>query len=137
MLAENSAVIEQTKTLCETITKDEDFAGLMKQVEAFLGHDEARLLYQSVHEAGSELQQKQHAGIELSDGEIKRFEEQREALFNHPVASSFMDAKGQLEAVQKTVSQYVGMTLELGRVPTPEDFAAQESGCCGGGGGGG
>jgi len=34
------------------------------------------------------------------------------------------------------VGRFVGMTLELGRVPTDEDIAqASGGGCCGGGGG--
>ena len=137
ILAEDSAVMAQTKSLCEAIIDHSEFKELGQKVETFLANDEARLLYQSVQETGGELQQKQQAGIELGDEEIKRFEEKREQLFENPIANSFMDAKQQLESVQRTVSQYIGMTLELGRVPTAEDFAASEGGCCGGSGGGG
>lgn len=139
ILAEDSPVMQQTKSLCEAITQHNDFDALMGTVKTFLDNDEARTSYQNVHQLGGELQQKQQAGIELSDTEIKQFEDQREQLFNNPVAKNFMDAKAELEGIQRTVSQYVGMTLELGRVPTAEDFAATQGGCCGGGesGGGG
>ena len=38
-----------------------------------------------------------------------------------------------LQSVQMVIGKYVGMTLELGRVPAGEDLALQD-GCCGGGG---
>ena len=53
------------------------------------------------------------------------------------VASAFLDAQGELEAMQRTIGKYITMTLELGRVPTEGELAESEGGCCGGGGGGG
>ncbi|MDA7862509.1 hypothetical protein N9A63_02740 [Akkermansiaceae bacterium] len=51
------------------------------------------------------------------------------------MASEFFKAQQTLEALQSSVSRMVGMTLELGRVPIPEDIAqASGGGCCGGGG---
>ena len=81
-----------------------------------------------------ELHQKQHAGVELSDTEIQEFEDARESLFANDIASDFMAAQQSLQTLQQTISKYVGMTLELGRVPTPEDMEhADGGGCCGGG----
>lgn len=138
MLADNSAVMTKARELCAAIADDADFQALQKRVESFLEDDSARLMYQGVHERGSELHQKQHAGVELGESEIKEFESARDALMQNTIASSFMDAQGELEALQKTIGQYVGMTLELGRVPTADDIAeASGGGCCGGGGGGG
>jgi cell fate (sporulation/competence/biofilm development) regulator YlbF (YheA/YmcA/DUF963 family) len=138
ILADDSAVMTKARELCAAITEDANFQALQKNVEAFLEDDGARQMYQGVHERGSELHQKQHAGVELGESEIKEFESARDALMENNVARSFMDAQGELETLQKTISQYVGMTLELGRVPTAEDIAeASGGGCCGGGGGGG
>jgi cell fate (sporulation/competence/biofilm development) regulator YlbF (YheA/YmcA/DUF963 family) len=107
-------------------------------VERFLNDDGARLQYQSVHERGEELHQKQHAGIQLGAAEIREFETAREALFDNEVARDFLAAQQELETLQKEIRKYVGMTLELGRVPTAEDLAEAGGGggCCGGGGGG-
>ena len=88
---------------------------------------------QSVHERGQELNQKQSSGLELSEGEIREFETARESLLANPVASEFLEAQQTLETLNKAVNKHVGMTLELGRVPTAEDFAQSEGGCCGGG----
>lgn len=136
ILSDDSAVMTKARELCAAIAEDAQFQALQKKVETFLDDDSARMMYQGVHERGSELHQKQHAGVELGESEIKEFESARDALMQNDVARSFMDAQGELEALQKTIGQYVGMTLELGRVPTADDIAqASGGGCCGGGGG--
>ncbi|MBT4798187.1 MAG: YlbF family regulator [Verrucomicrobia bacterium] len=135
LLEDDSAVMGKTRDLCETIANDSDYRDLLQKVEKFLGDDEARLSYQSVHESGQALNQKQQSGLQLSDSEIAEFEGGRTELLNNPIASDFMQAQQSLEALQSSVSRMVGMTLELGRVPTPEDIAqASGGGCCGGGG---
>lgn len=136
LLEDDSVVMSKARDLCETIANDSDYKGLLAKVEAFLGNDEARLTYQSVQERGQELNQKQQSGLELAESEIGEFENARTALLNNPVASDFLQAQQSLEALQTSVSRMVGMTLELGRVPTPEDIEqASGGGCCGGGGG--
>lgn len=125
----------KTRELCSTIANDAAFLALIGRVEMFLDDDAARLQYQSVNERGEELHHKQHSGIELSSREIKEFEEARDALLANDVARNFLEAQRELETLQKSIGKYVGMTLELGRVPTADDFAqAQGGGCCGGGG---
>ncbi len=136
--SEDSSVIVKTRELCSHIAGDSTFLELQACVERFLSDDESRLQYQSVHERGEELHQKQHAGIELGATEIREFESAREALFDNKIASEFLAAQQELERLQKEIGKYVGMTLELGRVPTADDIAnASGGGCCGGGGGGG
>ena len=133
----DSTLISKTRDLCSEIISDPTYLKLLEKVERFLNNDAARLQYQSVHERGEELHHKQHAGIELGAQEIREFESAREALFANEIATSFIEAQRELEQLQKVIGRYVGMTLELGRVPSAEDIEAASSGCCGGGGGGG
>jgi len=135
LLTEDSAVMEKTKDLCATIVQDIEFVALQGHVERFLEDDAAKLQYQSVHERGEELHQKQQAGVELGESEIKQFEDARTQLLENEVARDFMDAQQNLQNLQQTISKYVGMTMELGRVPQPEDMkeANGGGGCCGGG----
>ncbi|TAE75222.1 MAG: YlbF family regulator [Verrucomicrobia bacterium] len=136
LLTETSAVIVKTRELCSAIANDEHFSKLQKDVERFLDDDAARKMYQTVHQRGEELHQKQHAGMKLAPAEISEFEAARDALMRNEVASAFLDAQGELESLQRTIGKYVTMTLELGRVPTEEEIAeAEQGGCCGGGGG--
>jgi len=135
IFAKDSAVMAKTKELCEAIAQDIEFVALQGQVERFLEDDAAKLQYQSVHERGEELHQKQQAGVELGEREIKDFESARSGLLENEVARDFMDAQQNLQTLQQTISKYVGMTMELGRVPEPEDMKQGEGGggCCGGG----
>ena len=116
----DSSLIAKTRELCSQIVSDPTY-----------------LQHQSVHERGEELHHKQHAGIQLGAEEIREFESAREALFSNEIATNFIEAQRELEQLQKIISRYVGMTLELGRVPNAEDLEESSSGCCGGGGGGG
>ena len=135
ILADDSAVMTKTKELCAAIAEDGEYRSLLERVERFLADEAAKLQYQSVHERGEELQQKQGSGLELSDTEIGEFESAREALLENSVAKEFLDAQADLQNVQMAIGKYVGMTLELGRVPEPDDM--QSDGCCGDGEGGG
>lgn len=137
-IAEHSAVLEKARELCAEIVKDPEVRRLLDDVERFLADDSARLQYQSVHQRGEELHHKQHSGIQLGKVEIKEFEDARAALFDNAVARDFMEAQEKLTALQKEISQYVGLTLENGRVPSAEEIAeANGGGCCGGHGEGG
>jgi cell fate (sporulation/competence/biofilm development) regulator YlbF (YheA/YmcA/DUF963 family) len=133
MLAEDSSVMGKTRDLCSSIVEHPDFGLLQEKVEAFLSDDAARLQFQSVQERGEELHQKQHAGVELSESEVKDWENARGELLENDKIRTFLEARNQLETLQMTIGKYVGMTMELGRVPAPEDFKA-EDGCCSEGG---
>ena len=136
IISDNSPIIEKAKELCQTIIDNAEYNALMGNVEAFLNNDEARLLYQTVHERSEELRTKQQSGVELGETEIQAFKDVRDQMEQNEVVMDFMSAQDDLQLVQSTVSKYVGMTLEYGRVPTEEDFAAldNEGGCCGSGG---
>ncbi len=133
MISDNSPVMEKTKELCQLIVEDAEYKTLIGTVEAFLNNDEARLLYQTVHERSEELRQKQHSGVELGETEIAAFKDVRTEMEKNTLVMDFMGAQDELQLMQSAISRYVGMSLELGRVPTDEDIAASESGCCGGG----
>ena len=137
IIAEDSAVLMKTRELCGQIADDPIFIKLQEMIERFLNDEESRLQYQSVHDRGEELHQKQHAGIQLGAAEIRDFEAARGGLFENQIAREFMEAQHELEDLQKEIGRYVGLTLEYGRVPTVEEVAAVDGGggCCGGGGG--
>ena len=137
-IAESSAIVDKTRDLCTSIVEDDHFKSLQGKIEAFLSDDAAKLQYQSVHQRGEELHQKQASGVELSKTEIGEFESAREALLENDVVTTFLSAKQELEGLQRMVGQYIGMTLEMGKVPTQEEVDHETGGgCCGGGGGGG
>jgi cell fate (sporulation/competence/biofilm development) regulator YlbF (YheA/YmcA/DUF963 family) len=133
ILENNSAVMEKTRELCSTMVNDDEFLSMQKDVERFFADDSARDSFRRVQEWGEELTRKQEAGLQLPEDEIKDFEAARGALFENEVATGFLNAQQSLQSLQGVIGKYVGMTLELGRVPTEDDLVEQaEGGCCGG-----
>jgi cell fate (sporulation/competence/biofilm development) regulator YlbF (YheA/YmcA/DUF963 family) len=125
---EDTIVIQKTRELCQTIVDQPEFRSIRERVDAFLSDDAAKAQYQIVMEKGDALQHKQQMGMPLSGDEIAEFEQNREQLLGNAVASNFLDAQQEMHKLQESVMQYVGKTLELGRVPSVEDFP---SGGCG------
>jgi cell fate (sporulation/competence/biofilm development) regulator YlbF (YheA/YmcA/DUF963 family) len=122
-------VIQQkTRELCEAIVRAPEFQNLRQQVDSFMADTKAQQAYESLSEKGRKLHQKQSQGLELSAGEISAFDAERDAFFRNPVGKGFVDAQEAMHHIQHEVNQYLTKTLELGRVPTAEDF---ESGSCG------
>lgn len=130
MTTTQDSVQQKTRELCQAIVDQPDFKEMRRQIEAFLGDENAKTQYQTVMKKGELLQHKQNMGAPLSNDEIMEFEKQRDALVNNPVARGFLDARQQMQKVQESVGQYVAMTFELGRTPTEEDL---NGGGCGSG----
>ena len=127
-LTEENVVIQKTRELCQAILDEPDFQATRQRIETFMADDQARAQYDGLMVKGQSLQQKQDMSLPLSGEEVTDFEQHREALLNNPVAKGFLDAQEQLRQMQQSVGEYVSKTLELGRVPGPEDF---DSGGCG------
>lgn len=129
-------VVQKTRELCETIVQQEQFADMLVRIERFLADPAAQALYQGLSETQDRLVSKQEEGIDLAAEEIAAYEKQREALFANEVAGGFVAARQEMQSVQETVMRYVGLTFELGRVPTEDDLQGCGSGGCGTCGGG-
>jgi cell fate (sporulation/competence/biofilm development) regulator YlbF (YheA/YmcA/DUF963 family) len=133
---ESPALNLKIRDLCEAILADPGYQSLMARVDAFLDNDSAKEQYRAATELGHELQQKQRAGMELQDAEVMLFEKQRDALFDNSIIREFISAQRELGDMQSSLTAWVEKTIELGRLPEPEDLADSGGGCCGGGGGG-
>ena len=104
---------------------------IRQRIDAFMGDEQTRALYDGLVNKGQNLQQKQQMSMPLSGEEIADFEQHRDSLMKNPVARGFLDAQEELHQVQQSVQQYVTKTLELGRLPTEQELNA---GCCDHGG---
>jgi len=125
---EESPVTRKTKELCQTLLDEPGVRSIRQRIDAFLEDEEARAQYEELVAKGQALQEKQQNAMQLTDGEIAEFEQQREGLLNNPVARGFLDAQDELQQVQQSVHKYIKKTLELGRIPAEEDLA---EGSCG------
>ncbi|HNQ88223.1 MAG TPA: YlbF family regulator [Verrucomicrobiota bacterium] len=127
--SENGVVLAKTLELCGVLAADPDVVTLRQQVEAFLADDAARLLYQTVAEKGDALHRRQQQGLALEPADIADFERERDALLGNDVARGFLEAQQKMHEIQELVTRYVRKTMELGRVPGPDDFQSCGQGC--------
>jgi cell fate (sporulation/competence/biofilm development) regulator YlbF (YheA/YmcA/DUF963 family) len=127
---EETAVLQKTKELCQTILEQPTMQAIRQRIDAFMGDEESRTQYEGLVNKGQALQQKQQMAMPLTGEEIAAFEQDREQLLRNPVARGFLDAQEELHQVQQSVHQFVSKTLELGRMPTEEEV---KGGSCGSG----
>ena len=125
---EESAVMQKTRELCQTILDQPNMQAIRKRIDEFMGDEQTRAQYDDLVNKGQVLQQKQQMSLALTGEEIADFEQHRDSLMRNPVARAFLDAQEELHQVQQSVHQYVNKTLELGRLPTGEEM---EGGSCG------
>ena len=124
----NGTLQQKTRELCEAILAEPAVASIRQRIDTFMADGLSRGQYESLMTKGSALQEKQQSSLPLSGEEISDFERQREALLGNPVARGFLDAQEELHQLQESIQTQVAKTLELGRLPQPEDL---ESGSCG------
>jgi cell fate (sporulation/competence/biofilm development) regulator YlbF (YheA/YmcA/DUF963 family) len=120
----------KTRELCQAIVDQPEMISIRKRIDTFLADPAARSQYETVMSKGQALHEKQAQSLPLESAEIADFEKHRDALLQNSVAREFLDAQGELHAVQHSIHKSISKTLELGRVPTEDDLADGE---CGGG----
>ena len=127
-IAEETPVIAKTRELCETILGQPGYAQIKESIMAFLSDDHARTLYEKLCDQQEVLSDKQERGLPISAEEDAEFDRMEKEFIAMPVAEQFIKAQRQMHKIEKTVSEYVRKTFELGRVPLESDFS---SGSCG------
>ena len=78
--------------------------------------------YSMLNERGVLLQQKQQAGVEITEEEIVELDKLSQAFMANPVAKNFLEAQEEFQQVQNRINQVITKTFEIGRVPNQDDF---------------
>jgi cell fate (sporulation/competence/biofilm development) regulator YlbF (YheA/YmcA/DUF963 family) len=128
LTAEDSAIVQKTKELCQSILDHPEFQTLRSNIDSFMANDSAKNDYQALVEKGEELNHKQQQGVRLTQDEITAYEAQRERVVGNPLAASFIRAQQEVHGIQESVNRFLSKTFELGRVPSAEDL---DGGGCG------
>lgn len=113
------------------ILQSSEYQDNVTKIDAFFKDENAQASYREFAQLGEELHKKQHDGA-LEQSDIEGYESKLAALKADPITGAFMGAEENLNSIVQQVSKTVGKTLELGRLPEPEDL--EESGCCSSGG---
>lgn len=129
MTTTDSAIVQKTKELCQTLLTQPEFNSIRSRVDTFLSNEEAKGKFDALNEKGEFLHHKQHQGVQLTKAEIADFEKDRDAVLANPVIRGFLDAQSEMHKITETVSQYVTKTFELGRVPSETDLEQGGGGC--------
>jgi len=119
---------DKTRELCQTIIEQPEMISIRKRIDTFLADAKARGQYETVMSKGQALQEKQAQSQPLEGAEIADFEKHRDALLKNTVARGFLDAQEELHEIQHSIQKHIAKTLELGRLPTPDDL---DGGSCG------
>jgi len=127
----NSAAIEKTRELCTLILESDSYRDQVARIEGFFEDDAAQQQYRDFSQLGQELHQKQQEGA-LTEDDIALYERKQSELNGNETVAGFMEAESVLNGIVKEVSRFVGKSLELGRLPEPEDLDSGE--CCNSGG---
>lgn len=127
-IAQDTPVIAKIRELCETILDQPAYCEMKQNITDFFQHDEARSMYEALCDKQEYLHHKHENGLTITEEEDAEFEQMEKTFLAMPVAEAFIKAQQQMHKTEKTVSQYVRKTFELGRVPEENDFS---SGGCG------
>lgn len=122
MQSNDSPVLRSLTHLCNTILEHPEYARLQERIDAFLDDDEARDEFLRVTDLARDLFERPEPAA-VNSAEAQAWESARDALFAKPVVRDFVDARHQLDTLRETVARHVGLTIGLGRLPTPEDLA--------------
>ncbi len=130
-LSPNSAILDKARELCSLILQSSEYRDNASKIDAFFEDSAAQAAYRDFSKLGEQLHQKQHEGA-LTQADIDGYEAAQDELRSNPVASGFLDAEETLNGIVGQISRLVGKTLELGRLPEPDELSG--GGCCSGGG---
>ena len=129
-----------TEALCNLLAKEDKVVASKAKIGLFFQNPEATKLFEEVNAYGEELRNKHLAGMPPSEEEISKFDALRENVIKNDAARGFLEARQTIDELLNTINHYLGMSIDLGRAPTPEEIeearqramSAQTSCSCGG-----
>ena len=129
-----------TEALCNLLAKEDQVVASKAKIGLFFQNPEATKLFEEVNAYGEELRNKHLAGMPPTEEEISKFDTLRENVVKNDAARGFLEARQTIDELLNTINHYLGMSIDLGRAPTPEEIeearqramSAQTSCSCGG-----
>lgn len=117
----NSEVQELTTKLCNALASDQKIISSKARIGLFFQNADATKLFQEVNNYGEELRNKHLAGMPPTEEEIAKFDELRKAVVENDLARGFLEARQQIDEILGAINQFLGMSIDLGRAPSPEE----------------
>lgn len=111
-----------TESLCNLLAKENAVISSKAKIGLFFQNPDATKLFEEVNAYGEELRNKHMAGMQPTEEEIAKFDQLRENVIKNDVARGFLEARQTIDEILNTINQYLGMSIDLGRAPTPEEI---------------
>ncbi len=111
-----------TEALCNLLANDDKVVASKAKIGLFFQNPEATKLFEEVNSYGEELRNKHMAGMPPTEEEIAKFDSLRENVIKNEAARGFLEARQTVDEILNTINQYLGMSIDLGRAPTPEEI---------------
>ena len=111
-----------TEALCNLLAKEDQVVASKAKIGLFFQNPEATKLFEEVNAYGEELRNKHLAGMPPTEEEISKFDTLRENVVKNDAARGFLEARQTIDELLNTINHYLGMSIDLGRAPTPEEI---------------
>ena len=111
-----------TEALCNLLAKEDKVVASKAKIGLFFQNPEATKLFEEVNAYGEELRNKHLAGMPPTEEEISKFDALRENVIKNDAARGFLEARQTIDELLNTINHYLGMSIDLGRAPTPEEI---------------
>lgn len=119
----DSNLLEATTALCNLLSNSQQVIAAKARIGLFFQNPEATKLFEEVNSYGEELRNKHLAGMPPTEEEIAKFDGLRQSVMENELAVGFLEARQSIDGILSTISQYLGMSIDLGRAPTEEEVA--------------
>lgn len=134
---DTTEILEKMEELCKAMLEQESCKELQLMIDQFSSDEQATQQYERFMEKHQFLQQKEHQDLDLTQDEINDYQQMENALYDNSTIRRFLYAQREFSQVHNLISQYFTKTIELDRLPEPNELKKGGCGCggsCGCGG---
>lgn len=124
-------IMHKMQELCSLLLQDEGYKEMREMIDQFAADEQATEQYERFMEKHQALEEKERQNIELLESEIKIYEEEERALYDHPLIRRFIYAQREFSQLHQQISNYFTKSVELNRLPEAKELGKEACGCGG------
>ncbi|WP_145331643.1 YlbF family regulator [Paenibacillus xylanexedens] len=124
-------IMHKMQELCSLLLQDEGYKEMREMIDQFAADEQATEQYERFMEKHQALEEKERQNMELLESEIKIYEEEERALYDHPLIRRFIYAQREFSQLHQQISHYFTKSVELNRLPEAKELGKETCGCGG------
>ncbi len=122
-------VDEKMEELCTLLLEQPKYKELKQMIERFDADEPAIRQLEAFGETQQAMQAKERQGQALSREETEHFDREERALYGNAVIRQYLFARQEFANLQRWFGEYLGKTIEAGRLPKPKELPRITHGC--------